>query len=328
MSARATAAAMARAREEVAEIFVDGSVITRSEGCAFISRERRSRLKETAISGFLQAYEPPACVASYVEGFVHRDEDPGPQVVRVLPELRPSIQFMMHEPYWLRNATNQGDWRRLPRFALWGPRYTWCYGFAAGRINAYAFSLKSAAFAALTRTSTAHHLDTVHDLGVVEPQLASALEPYSAEPFDDWRARAVYVIADFFAAHSPPHDPISPTLPILATAENNAVAAAATHSGLSERQYRRVFAHLYGVSPKLYQRALRVDRMIRQLHAAPWEDDAFAETPIAFADQPHAIREFRNMTGITPGEYIRIKRAGGATLRSVPTYDVAPPLPA
>ena len=72
---------------------------------------------------------------------------------------------------------------------------------------------------------------------------------------------------------------------------------------------------------------LRVDRMIRSLHDAPWEADAWADAPIAFADQPHAIREFRALTGLTPRAYVRAKRSGDATLRSVSGDPSAPPPP-
>ena len=67
--------------------------------------------------------------------------------------------------------------------------------------------------------------------------------------------------------------------------------------------------------------------MIRSLHDAPWEADAWADAPIAFADQPHAIREFRALTGLTPRAYVRAKRSGDATLRSVSGEPSAPPPP-
>lgn len=257
--------------------------------------------------------------------FVHRDEDPGRQVVRVLPETRTSIQIMAGEAYWLRDAGDGASWRRLPRISVWGPRYQWCYGFAAGRIQAYAFSLTAPAFCALTNAHASSALNEVHDLRALHPVLAEALDPAPDEAFDAWRIRAAAALGDFFSTRPLGPDPIALTLPILATAEANAVEHAAARAGFSERQYRRIFAQLYGVTPKLYQRAIRVDRMIRQLHEAPWESDAFADTPIAYADQPHAIREFRKLTGLTPGEYLRAKQDGGATLRSAPTTDVAPP---
>lgn len=281
--------------------------------------------KTVISSGTLTRRSPPPELAKHVIAFVHRDEDPGRQLVRVLPEVRASIQIMTAEPYWLRDAAVGASWRRLPRIALWGPRYHWCYGYAAGHIYAHAIGLNAAALRALSPKPAAALVDQVLDLSALHGELAAALDPQANAPFDAWRIDATKALLAFFETRPLAPDPIEPTLPILATAESKAVALAAAHAGLSERQYRRVFARSYGVSPKRYQRAVRVDRMIRQLHDAPWEHDAFHETPIAFADQPHAIREFRSVTGLTPSEYVRIKRRGGATLRSVPTTDVSPP---
>jgi methylphosphotriester-DNA--protein-cysteine methyltransferase len=283
-------------------------------------------LNKSAIpAGALTAASAPADLAAYVPGFVHRDEDAGRRVVRVLPETRMSIQIMAGAAYWLRDAGDGASWRRLPRIALWGPRYSWCYGFAAGRIRAYAMMLSAAGFARLTNAAATRATNQVIDLASLHPHLARALDVLPDEAFDAWRERVTASLRAFFTSAGAATDPIAATLPILATAEANAVAQAAEHAGLSERQYRRVFAHYYGATPKLYQRAIRVDRMLRQLHQAPWEADAFLDTPIAYADQPHAIREFRSMTGLTPGEYVRAKRDGGATLRSAPTAEIAPP---
>jgi len=267
--------------------------------------------------------QPPAELAGNVFGFVHRDEDPGPQVVRVLPEVRFSIQIMLAQPYWLREADTDAEWRRLPRTTLWGPRYDWCYGFAAGRIKAFAVGLSAAGLRRISQQPASQLVNVVLDLRDVQPALAEALEPTANETFDAWRTRAVSTLRAFFQEFEP--DPLAPTLDILATGESGAVSRAAAAANLSARQYRRVFADLYGVAPKLYQRAVRVDRRIRQLHNMPWEADGYAETPIAFADQPHATREFRSLTGLSPGEYVRAKRQGGLTLRSVPTNDIEPP---
>lgn len=290
-----------------------------------IGEPTRTGLKKSDIApGTLVLSHAPAALAGNLIGFVHRDEDPGPQLVRVLPEVRFSIQIMLDQPYWLREANPDADWKRLPRVALWGPRYHWCYGFAAGRIKAFAVVLTAAGLRRISDRPAPQLMDGVLDLREVQPKLAEALEPLDGERFEAWRTRAGTALRVFFQESDP--DILAPTLDILATDESGAVSRAAAAANLSPRQYRRVFADLYGVAPKLYQRAVRVDRAIRQLHDLPWEADPHADTPIAFADQPHATREFRSMTGLTPREYVRAKRSGGLTLRSVPTNDVSPPL--
>jgi len=290
-----------------------------------IGETQRAGLKKSDImQGTLVLSHPPAELAGNLIGFVHRDEDPGPQVVRVLPEVRFSIQIMLDQSYWLREAGPDAGWKCLPRMTLWGPRYHWCYGFAAGRIKAFAVGLTAAGLRRISDRPASQLVDCVLDLREVQAMLAEALEPMKDEAFEAWRTRAATALHGFFQGYDP--DMLAPTLDILATDDSGAVERAASAANLSPRQYRRVFADLYGVAPKLYQRAVRVDRAIRQLHNMPWETDPHAEIPIAFADQSHATREFRSMTGVTPSEYVRAKRFGGLTLRSVPTDDVAPPL--
>lgn len=271
---------------------------------------------------------PPADLAGLLTGFVHRNDSQGGDVVMVLPELRASIQIMLADPYWLRSRKAEGaeeaKWTQLPRVALWAPKYAWCYGFAARRIKAYAVGLSPAAFHRLTGQPASALLDCVFALGAFSPALAAALTPPRDEGFDMWRARAADVLRAYFSTPQMTID-LGAAVEVLATESSGAVAEAARLAGLSERQFRRVFAKLYGVAPKRYQRALRIDRMIRQLHPNPWEDDGRADRAIPFADQPHAIREFKAMTGLTPAEYVRRKSPGDRTLRSIIVNNVSPP---
>lgn len=278
--------------------------------------------------GTLEMRSPPAALAPFVSVFVHRDERGVGGVVRVLPELRASIQIMLADPVWQREREATAEWAELPRVGLWAPRFEWAYCFARHHIRAYAVGLTPAAFAAIVRRPASTLINGVRSLADFDADLAGALVPLPGETFDRWRERAASALAEFFSrAPALAHD-LEPAMRALATAESGAVERAAATAGVSARQFRRLFEEIYGVSPKRYQRALRVDRMLRQLHSAPWERDPHEGERIAFADQPHAIREFRAMTGLTPGEYARLKSGGERTLRSIPADDVAPPLSA
>lgn len=279
-------------------------------------------LKKTATAPLIRR-EPPSGLRPFVQALVARDERPEARVVRILPELRASIQVMAAAPYWLCARAPDAPWRRLPRVALWGPQHAWGYGYAGGHVRAFGCALTAAGLAALRRPAWAA-VNEVTPLAVAAPALGAALEPVGEEDFDAWLARALPALQAAFAG-ADPVDPLPGALDILATAEAGALDEAASAAGLSERQFRRVFRDRYGVSPKRYQRALRVDRMIRQLHARPWELDGHADHPIAFADQPHAIREFRALTGLTPRQYAQAKAKGDAAMRSVAETGMAGP---
>lgn len=273
----------------------------------------------------LEWREPPEDIAHYVYGFVHRDDEKGGgPVQRLLPDIRASLQFMLADPYWTRGRSDDAPWVQVTRASIWGPKHDWCYGFAKRHVRAFAVGLTAAGLRALSGTPATKLLNQVIPLATFNTILADELDPTANETFDDWHMRAAANLRKFFSNVPPARDPIAASLDTLATAEGDAIAQAAEHAGLSARQYRRLFADMYGVSPKRYQRALRVDRMIRQLHTRPWESDAF-EGAIAFADQAHSIREFRALTGMTPQAYAATKRDGDPTLRSVPLANIAGP---
>lgn len=268
---------------------------------------------------------PPTNLISHVFGFVHRDDLQGGQVVRLLPEVRTSIQIFLADPCFVREQSEHAEWRKLPRIGLWGPRYAWGYGFVQRHIRVYALGLTPIGMRALWPESAASLVNQVIDLGDMHAALAAQLAPTPNELFDAWQARVGDYLHGYFQPEPEQLDPLRRALDSLATSEGPSVAEAAAIAGMSERQFRRVFAHRLGVSPKHYQRAVRVDRLLRLLHAHPWEGDKFADQPIAFADQPHAIREFRAMTGMTPGQYLRAKHWSDATIRSVPVEGMTGP---
>lgn len=286
------------------------------------------RLKKSAMaqaSGQLAVHAPPANLAPFVSGFVHRDEPVDGRAVRLLPDVRTSIQIMLADPYWIRERGKGQGWQKLPRIALWGPRHDWGYGFAAAHVTCFAFGLTPAGFRAITRGPAKDWLNRVGDLKAVAPGLAASIDPGGAERFSGWMARIVPALDALFDGAGPSPFDWTGVTSVLAEESGGAVRKAAGVAGLSERQFRRVFEELSGVPPKRYQRALRVDRMIRQLHPAPWEPDTAGDIPIPFADQPHAIREFRTLTGLTPADYVRLKTGADRTLRSVAVEGLALP---
>lgn len=280
----------------------------------------------TSPHGVLNIVPAPPDLRFVVRAFVRRI-DAGVGVVRILPEVRASLQVQAADPYWIREQGSGSGWRRTPRVAAWGPRHRWGWGYSRGEISAFAVLLTAAAFASLAGRPASTVVNRVLALRDLAPDLAAALDAAPNEDFDAWVARATRAVRMAFQDRPLAEDPVAGSLPILATAEENVITRAGRLCGLSERHFRRRFRDLHGASPKLYQRLIRVDRKLRELHAMPWEADDWAGEPIAFADQPHLIREFRALTGLTPRQYAQAKAAGDATLRSVANLPGAPAEP-
>jgi len=74
----------------------------------------------------------------------------------------------------------------------------------------------------------------------------------------------------------------------------------AAELGVSERQLRRGFDEVIGLSPKHYLRVVRFRRALRVARAAPSPDWAAIAEEVGYYDQAHLIADFREMSGMTP----------------------------
>lgn len=86
-------------------------------------------------------------------------------------------------------------------------------------------------------------------------------------------------------------------------------AELARAAGLSVRAFERAFAAEYGLPPQQYQKRLRLQMASRRLVATRESLSGIAAT-CGFADQSHFTREFRRLTGMTPGRYREVHGPG------------------
>lgn len=82
----------------------------------------------------------------------------------------------------------------------------------------------------------------------------------------------------------------------------------ANQIGYSQKHLIDLFKRQVGVTPKRYMRILRFQGAIQKLeaHASPPDWTGFA-LQAGFYDQAHFINDFRNFSGFTPAEYLRVK---------------------
>lgn len=82
--------------------------------------------------------------------------------------------------------------------------------------------------------------------------------------------------------------------------------------GLSERSLQRLTARRLGLSPKwLIQRRRLQEAAERLTLRSPPVDLAAAAADLGYADQAHFTRDFRTVTGLTPGEFAAEPRTAG-----------------
>jgi len=93
------------------------------------------------------------------------------------------------------------------------------------------------------------------------------------------------------------------------------VTAAAHEAEVSPKTLIRLFAEQVGMTPKSYLRVARFQRVLGRVHKAANVDWMEVVERHGYYDQPHFIREFKEFSGFTPGEYFRLR---GPYLQHVP----------
>ncbi|MEM7103872.1 MAG: DUF6597 domain-containing transcriptional factor [Bacteroidota bacterium] len=74
---------------------------------------------------------------------------------------------------------------------------------------------------------------------------------------------------------------------------------------LSKRRIEQKFREEIGISPKLFQRTFRINRLIKHLLANPDVDLTSIAYQFNYADQSHFIHDFRKFTGYSPGSFLK-----------------------
>jgi AraC-like DNA-binding protein len=93
------------------------------------------------------------------------------------------------------------------------------------------------------------------------------------------------------------------------------VREAAAALGVGERRLQRAFDHAVGLGPKALARVLRFRRLLAAIDrarttGAPARWAALA-LEAGYADQPHLVREFKALAGVTPSRYAAERAAVG-----------------
>jgi AraC-like DNA-binding protein len=89
---------------------------------------------------------------------------------------------------------------------------------------------------------------------------------------------------------------------------NRAISTVTDQIGLSERHFIQLFAQQVGLTPKLYCRVQRFQRVLRHIarckNCIDWTEIALA---CGYFDQAHFIHDFRAFSGINPSSYVANK---------------------
>lgn len=131
-----------------------------------------------------------------------------------------------------------------------------------------------------------------------------ALQILAASSFE-----AMCIVADaFLLGHLPPLDTqVAHVSSLLARIEQErdiiAVDDVLAMSGLDKRGLQRLFQKYVGIGPKWVIQRYRLHEAIAQVQAGKALSWASLALELGYFDQAHFVRDFRQLVGMTPGEY-------------------------
>lgn len=267
----------------------------------------------------VRAPAPP--LAGLVRAVVYQaGQQPRASVQKILPDAEPSLWVNLNRDEFRSlpgPGPGQGRAGRVPGAMLAGPRSrALVTEFEAGRAHIWvSFALGAApAFFSAALAGAADELVPLHALwgrsgAVLRDRLLAAATPQDA----------LQTMENVLLGHlASPAGDAAVTAAARSLARGAAVGEVADALGLLPRTLRRRFTARVGLTPKRFARVHRLRRVTRQLDGQDQADWAAVAAEHGYSDQSHLTGEFRDLAGVTPGEYLPSRADGPNHLRIQP----------
>lgn len=89
----------------------------------------------------------------------------------------------------------------------------------------------------------------------------------------------------------------------------------AQETGYSECYIRRVFQRVHGISPKVFEKFVRFQSLLKRMNfEAERIDISEIAVDCGYYDQSHMIKDFRKFSGVTPDQFLKMIRKKGIPL--------------
>ena len=169
----------------------------------------------------------------------------------------------------------------------------------------FGVTLKPIAFKSLLGVPAGEFLNSIVDLTLINKDFSLLWEELAQKKSFDQR---VEVILNWAIKNSGnEHDrEIALSEFLTSPIEANSVSNLSAHYCYSSRQLNRKLVSLFGLST---ESLIRYKRFINSIHRLHKEREALTGIGLdsGYYDQAHFIREFKEFTGLTPGEYRKVK---------------------
>lgn len=244
---------------------------------------------------------PPAAVAPLVEAFAGRDAVVPRACFRVFPTARAELIFHFGDPFHVAEAPT-APMRPLAPVVLLGPRLHSYWQSAGPRIDWFMVQLTPLGCLRLLGLPFAEAWHREIPLADLWGQRASELHEQLAS-LATFEARQAFML-DKIGGRTPA-DRMNIAGRLIRDGRIRSVDRLAAYLQVGPRRLHQKFVADYGVGPKTMLSVIRFGRQLEARHPLGEHSSG-----LDYADDSHAIREFRRFAGMTPGDYVRQKQAG------------------
>lgn len=158
-------------------------------------------------------------------------------------------------------------------------------------------------------------LTTIRRLPVAPDLIRAVRDAMGPEPTDPSRqARATELLGAALAGLLPVDEEgllVNAVVAEVETARVHRVSQVCRRFAISERSLQRLLARRVGLSPKWLIQRRRLHEAAERLRASGRVDLARIAYELGYTDQAHFSRDFRSVTGLTPGAFAAEPRASG-----------------
>ena len=174
---------------------------------------------------------------------------------------------------------------------------------ATGRTCVWGIRLHPWAAAAVAGVPASELTDRIEDAEAVCPRLVKALTGrlYDAIDDDESCVRALdLILMRHLTTNAPSIDPLVIAAGRLLLRDPRPIADVARRMGVSPRHLTRTFRRTVGLTPKMFARISRFQRVAAVLDEAPGDVLAGVALDCGYYDQSHLVRDVRAFAGGTP----------------------------
>ncbi len=255
-------------------------------------------------------HRPSPTVSQYVECYWtlrgHLPSGDAPQ--RIIPDGRSELVWNFADPFIRHRASAASH--RQPASVLVGQITSPILLEPTGRIDLIGARFTAAGLGAFLGSQFPMLELTDADVAmddVLGSRLRSFREDAGAFVAPDARVRLLDERLSFEIRHTAPVNPrVRGAMELILAAQGNVrVDAVSAAAGVSGRQLERIFLSTVGMGPKRLSRIVRLQHLVARVSGEGPRAWARIAVECGYYDQAHLLRDFRELTGETPGSFFR-----------------------